>query len=134
MTSVVVHVTFDCRDPYRLAQFWSAVTTRPMADDDEPEDDEASVELEEGPILLFVRNPDSKTVKNRVHVDLQPVTGTRDAEVDRILGIGGTLVADRRKPDGKGWVVIADPEGNEFCVERGAEERANATDEDEGTG
>lgn len=132
MASVVVHVTFDCRDPYGLAQFWSAVTAHPMADDDEPEDDEASVELPEGPILLFVRDPDGKTVKNRVHVDLRPVEGTRDAEVERILGLGASLVADRRTPEGKGWAVLADPEGNEFCVERGAEERAAEEDEPAG--
>ncbi len=63
-----------------------------------------------------------KTVKNRVHVCLRP-DGPRDTEVERLLGIGATLVADRRRPDGTGWAVLADPEGNEFCVLRSAEER-----------
>jgi catechol 2,3-dioxygenase-like lactoylglutathione lyase family enzyme len=124
VTSVVAHITVGCRDPFGLAQFWSAVTGGPMADDDEPEDDEASVELTEGPILLFVRTPDEKLVRNRVHLDLRPAAGTRDEEVTRMLGIGATLVDDRRTPDGKGWAVLADPEGNEFCVERSAAERA----------
>jgi Glyoxalase-like domain len=58
-----------------------------------------------------------------VHLDLQSDT-TRDEEVDRLIGVGATLVDDQRKPDGRGWVVLADPEGNEFCVERSAVEMA----------
>ena len=68
--------------------------------------------------------PEPKTVKNRVHLDLEPTDRTRDEEVERLLKIGATLVADHRRPDGTGWVVLADPEGNEFCVERSAAERA----------
>jgi len=67
--------------------------------------------------------PEPKTVKNRVHLDLMPDDRTRDEEVERLLGIGAALVADHRKPDGGGWVVLADPGGNEFCVERSAAER-----------
>jgi predicted enzyme related to lactoylglutathione lyase len=67
--------------------------------------------------------PEPKTVKNRVHLDLMPDDRTRDEEVERLLGIGATLVADHRRPDGAGWVVLADPEGNEFCIERSAAER-----------
>ncbi len=63
-------------------------------------------------------------MKNRLHVDLQPTDRTRDEEVARLLGIGATLYADHRRPDGKGWAVLADPEGNEFCVERSDAERA----------
>jgi predicted enzyme related to lactoylglutathione lyase len=53
-----------------------------------------------------------------------PTDRTRDEEVERLLGLGATLVADHRRPDGSGWAVLADPEGNEFCVERSAAERA----------
>jgi hypothetical protein len=70
--------------------------------------------------------PEAKTVKNRVHLDLVPADGTRDEEVERLLGIGAILVADHRRSDGMGWVVLADPEGNELCIERGAAERAAA--------
>ncbi|MDQ2582911.1 VOC family protein [Saccharothrix yanglingensis] len=122
MTSLVHHITVDCRDAYGLALFWSAVTGRPVGDDDEPGDPEALVELPSGPGLLFIQVPEEKAVKNRLHLDLQP-DGPRDAEVERLLGLGATLVDDRRTPDGKGWVVLADPEGNEFCVERSAAER-----------
>ena len=53
----------------------------------------------------------------------QPTARSRDEEVARLLGIGATLVEDHRKADGAGWVTLADPEGNEFCVERSARER-----------
>lgn len=65
-------------------------------------------------------------MKNRVHLDVAPKTGTRDEEYARLLAIGATLVDDQRKPDGTGWVVLADIEGNEFCVERGHAERAES--------
>ncbi len=70
--------------------------------------------------------PEGKVVKNRIHLDLQPDT-TRDAEVARLLDLGATLVGDHRRPDGTGWVTLADPAGNEFCVERSTAERAAAT-------
>jgi hypothetical protein len=117
MVSVVQNVTFDCAEPYALARFWNQVTDGPLGDGDVPEDEEVNVLLPGGPTLVFIKVPEGKTVKNRVHVCLRP-RGSREAEVDRLLGIGATLVADRREPDGDGWVVLADPEGNEFCVLR----------------
>jgi predicted enzyme related to lactoylglutathione lyase len=124
MTSVVRHVTFDVaapQEPYLIAQFWSEVVGRPVSPDDKPDDDEVLVEGEPG--LLFIRVPEAKTVKNRVHVDLQPDM-TRDREVERLVRLGAQLVDDQRRPDGTGWVVLADPAGNEFCVERSPAERA----------
>jgi predicted enzyme related to lactoylglutathione lyase len=79
--------------------------------------------LAEGPVLYFNQVPESKTVKNRIHLCLRPET-SRDQEVDRLLGLGATFVADHRNPDGSGWAVLADPEGNEFCVLRSASDRA----------
>ena len=67
--------------------------------------------------------PEGKAVKNRVHLDLVPTDRTRDQEVAWLLELGATTVADHRQPDGGGWVVLADPEGNEVCVERSASER-----------
>jgi predicted enzyme related to lactoylglutathione lyase len=121
MTSAVRHVTIDSADAYRLASFWSQVLGLPVHEDDKPGDEDALIE---GAGLLFVTVPDPKTVKNRVHLDLQPTDRSRDEEVERVLALGATLVDDRRTPDGKGWAVLADPEGNEFCVERSAAERA----------
>ncbi|WP_369274349.1 VOC family protein [Streptomyces sp. R11] len=121
MTSRIRHVTIDSADAYALAGFWSQVLGLPVHEDDEPGNAEVLIE---GAGLLFVTVPERKTLKNRIHVDLQPQDRTRDEEVERLLALGATLVDDRRTPDGKGWAVLADPEGNEFCVERGAAERA----------
>jgi predicted enzyme related to lactoylglutathione lyase len=120
----VRHITFDAHDPYELARFWSALTGYGLRDA-APADDE--VVLATGhpgvPGLLFIRVPEGKTVKNRVHLDIQPPSGTRDAEVERLVGLGALVLEDHRTPDGLGWVVMSDPEGNEFCVERSAVER-----------
>ncbi|MFN8046780.1 MAG: VOC family protein [Dermatophilaceae bacterium] len=62
------------------------------------------------------------------HFDLRPTDGSRDQAVDRALALGAREVADRRTPEGRGWVVLADPEGNEFCLLRSDEERMIAGD------
>ncbi|MFH8367609.1 VOC family protein [Streptomyces sp. NPDC018031] len=124
MTTLIRHITVDCADPYALAGFWSGVLDAPISDEDQPGDDEVLVTAP-GAGLLFIRVPEKKTVKNRVHLDLQPQERSRDEEVDRVLALGATLVADHRRPDGSGWVTLADPEGNEFCVERSASERTD---------
>jgi predicted enzyme related to lactoylglutathione lyase len=127
MTARPRNITFDCSDPYRLAEFWSQVTGYQQDPDDPnlPDDPEALLVGQDGqPNLLFIGVPESKTVKNRVHLDLQPTDRSRDQEVDRLLGLGARLVADHRRPDGTGWAVLADPEGNELCVERSAAERS----------
>ncbi|MFD4986588.1 VOC family protein [Streptomyces sp. NPDC058374] len=123
MTSRVRHITLDSHDPYASGQFWAQVLGGRLADDDFPGDPEALV-LSEGATLLFVTVPEAKTLKNRVHLDLQPEDRTRDEEVTRLLDLGARLVDDRRRPDGRGFAVLADPEGNEFCVEPSAGERA----------
>ncbi|MFJ4836559.1 VOC family protein [Streptomyces sp. NPDC088746] len=123
MTSLVQHITIDCADAYKLAGFWAEVLSSPVSDDDSPGDPEALVEAP-GAALLFVTVPEPKGVKNRVHLDVRPEDRTRDEEVERLLALGATLVADHRKPNGRGWATLADPEGNEFCVECGAAERA----------
>ena len=66
------------------------------------------------PTIVFGPVPEPKTVKNRLHIDVNPVDCTRDEEVERLIGLGA-----RRVDVGQGevsWVVLADPEGNEFCV------------------
>jgi uncharacterized damage-inducible protein DinB len=66
--------------------------------------------------------PEAKVGKNRLHLDLRPGT-PRDVEVQRLVGLGATITADRRTADGAGWVVLVDPEGNELCVEQSGAER-----------
>ncbi|MET8978056.1 VOC family protein [Streptomyces sp. NPDC004539] len=123
MVSVLQNVAIDCANSYELAQFWSKVTGRPLHPDDRPGDPEVQVLLPEGPVLHFNQVPDPKTTKNRLHLCLRPDT-PRDHEVQRLLTLGATLLTDRRNPDGSGWAVLSDPEGNEFCVLRSAAERA----------
>ncbi|GAA1714991.1 VOC family protein [Kribbella yunnanensis] len=122
MTSRVRSVTFDAHNPYELAGFWLQVLRTERPDDDQPGDPYASVPTESG-TLLFEQNNDGKAGKNRLHLDLEP-DGPRDEEVAWLLTLGATIGTDFRNPDGTGWVVMHDPEGNEFCVLRSATERA----------
>jgi predicted enzyme related to lactoylglutathione lyase len=111
MTSAIYCTTVDCAEPRRLADFWSQVLSYKVTFE---EADEVAIEPPEGdcPALLFIRVPESKTVKNRVHVDLNP--DDQDAEVQRLEQLGARRV-DIGQEDAS-WVVMADPEGNEFCV------------------
>ncbi|WP_406280916.1 VOC family protein [Embleya sp. NBC_00896] len=126
MSSHLLHISVDCADPYKLASFWSRVLDHPLGSDDVPGDPEVVVLLPDGPTLLFLQVPEEKAGKNRLHLDLRP-DGPRDEEIERVLGLGARIVADRRNPDGTGWAVLADPEGNEFCVVRSAAERGDVT-------
>jgi uncharacterized damage-inducible protein DinB len=121
MASTAHHVTFDCRDAYAQATWWAQALGGRVSVEDAPGDPEALV-LHRGTPLLFVTVPEGKQAKNRVHLDLQPST-TRAEEVERLVGLGATVVAARTTPEGRGWVVLADPEGNELCVEASAAER-----------
>ncbi|WP_432904935.1 VOC family protein [Micromonospora matsumotoense] len=126
--SVRIHnLSIDCRDTYALSGFWAQVFECPRQPDDLPGDPEAMLLPEGGPEVLFLAVPEGKAVKNRLHLDLEPVDRTRDEEVERLLAVGAVHVDDQRRPDGTGWVVLADPEGNEFCVLRSAAERAATT-------
>ncbi|SNR40655.1 hypothetical protein SAMN06272737_10641 [Blastococcus mobilis] len=123
MASVVQNVAIDCADAYELARFWGRVTGHPLHPEDKPGDRETQVLLAEGPVLHFNQVPEFKKIKNRIHLCLRPET-SREQEVERLLGIGATFVADHRNADGYGWAVLADPEGNEFCVLRSESDRA----------
>ncbi|MGW2372342.1 MULTISPECIES: VOC family protein [Kitasatospora] len=122
MASLVRHVTIDCADPHGLAGFWAQALDGTLGEDDNPGDEEAVVNSA-GASLLFIRVPEGKSAKNRIHLDLQPQDRGRDEEVERLVALGATVLADRRNPDGTGWVTLADPEGNELCVERSHAER-----------
>ncbi|WP_436533950.1 VOC family protein [Actinoplanes sp. HUAS TT8] len=118
MASIIRNVAFDCADPYVLAVFWSEVIGHPVHPSCAPGDHEVVIEPPGGPRLYFQAVPESKQVKNRVHVCLQSPDLGRDAEVDRLLALGATIDSDHRTPDGAGWVVLLDPAGNEFCMTR----------------
>ncbi|HLU72460.1 MAG TPA: VOC family protein [Nonomuraea sp.] len=117
-------VTVDCADPYKLASWWGEALGLPFGEGDKPGDDEVMLETGRYPFLLFIRVPEGKSVKNRLHIDVSATAGsTREQEVERLLRLGATLYEDRRDDEGKGWVTMLDPEGNEFCVCRSQAER-----------
>ena len=113
-SSVFYSVVVDAQDPMGLAEFWSAVLGQPIVFEDD-EGEEVAVAKDKGspPALLFVKNDDPKVVKNRLHIDLNPTD--QEAEVERIIGLGAKPV-DIGQTGDETWVVLADPEGNEFCV------------------
>lgn len=123
MTSVISHLTFDALDACAQSVFWGKVLgySDDPEDPNEPGDEECMIySPDRGMRILFIEVPDAKQVKNRLHLDLKPASGTRDDEAARLLDMGAILVADRRREDGSGWFTLADPEGNEFCVLRSA--------------
>jgi predicted enzyme related to lactoylglutathione lyase len=129
MTAVISHTTIDAADAYAQSLFWAKVLGYAEDPDDpnEPGHEECMIFSPDGRTrVLFIEVPDTKQVKNRMHFDLVPAEGTRDAEAARLVSIGATVVDDLRRPDGSGWVVLADPEGNEFCILRSEAERAAA--------
>jgi catechol 2,3-dioxygenase-like lactoylglutathione lyase family enzyme len=135
MTSRVSHTTIDCRDAFALSQWWKGVLDYGDVDGDPnlPGHDECMIVSPDGSHrLLFIEVPEGKTVKNRLHLDLEPVEGARDDELARLLGHGAVEVADHRGQygPGTGWVVLADPEGNEFCILRNLAEREGAASAD----
>lgn len=126
MVSRVSHTTFDCRDAYALSGWWKEVLgyTDVPGDPNEPGHQECMiVDPVTGHRLLYIEVPEHKQVKNRVHLDLMPTDRSRDEEVERVLELGGRALADLRNEDGTGWMVVADPEGDELCILRSDEER-----------
>jgi hypothetical protein len=118
MASRASNFCIDAADPYAQTLWWAQVLEDFRIDDSwemTPGDEECGLVGPDDRFLLFLKVPEPKTVKNRMHICLRPTDRSRDEEVDRILGLGAALVNDLRKGE-RGWAVLADPEGNEFCV------------------
>jgi predicted enzyme related to lactoylglutathione lyase len=114
-TGPIGAVAVDCADPAEMARFWSAATDWTAHDVGESW---AALRSASGvgPYLEFIRTADVKTVQNRVHLDLRPYPGDDHAEeVERLRALGATD-ADIGQTGAEPWTVLADPEGNEFCV------------------
>lgn len=127
MTSFISHTTVDSADAYTLSKWWEGVLDYIMLPDDPnlPGHEECMITSRDGSHkVLFIEVPDAKQGKNRIHFDLRPVEGTRDEELARLVDHGAKPIDDLRRPDGTGWMVLADPEGNEFCILRGETEVA----------
>lgn len=112
MVARIGEIVIDCSDAHRAAEFWAAALGYTVTESDET----GAVVAGHGvvPTLLFWNSTDVKLHKNRLHFDICPTEGsTRDAEVARLEALGATRLGT---PEGKSWVVMADPVGNEFCV------------------
>jgi hypothetical protein len=115
MASRLTEIVIDSADPGRLGQFWAQVLDyRVIAEEDG--DVAIAGPPGSGPDILFQKVPEGKAVKNRIHFDVNATDRGQAAEVERLVALGA-----RRVDIGQGdvrWVVLADPEGNEFCVLR----------------
>lgn len=128
MTSRITELSVDCADPAALARFWAAALDYVVLDED-PElveigpagraDEQLLADVRSGPVaptIFFARVPEEKVVKNRLHLDVSPIDTDRDTEVARLEALGARST-DLAPPE-TSWVVMLDPEGNEFCVLR----------------
>src|SRR5215467_7501801 len=119
MSSAILNVTFDCSDPGAVARFWAAVTGWALHEEGlQAGQQEYSVgpPAEGGIRLYFVAVPEPKVVKNRIHLDVIP-PGNQQQEIARLVELGASVAGNQ--PADAGWVIMLDPEGNEFCVEAG---------------
>ncbi|MGC5531364.1 VOC family protein [Streptomyces sp. SR-10] len=124
MASKFTELAIDCADPAGLARFWCSVLDYEVRDEDAEEGvvtigPRAAAEAEGRPgpvppVLTFARVPEGKSVKNRLHIDVSPSDREQGDEVRRLIGLGACR-ADVGQGDAS-WIVLTDPEGNEFCV------------------
>jgi hypothetical protein len=133
VTSFISHTTIDCHNAYDLSEWWKPVLgyVDPEGDPNEPGHEECMIrDPESGHQVLFIEVPDPVLPAKRIHFDLRPREGTRDQELARLLTHGATKVLDTRGNwgPGTGWVVLADPEGNEFCILRSLAETAKTVE------
>lgn len=127
MTSRVSHTTFNCHNAFELSEWWKQLLDYVDLPDDpnEPGHEECMIlDPISGHRLLFIEVDELQEAEGRVHLDLAPSDRRRDEEIDRVLTLGATEVTDRRHANGTGWMVLADPAGNHFCIVRGDAERS----------
>ena len=118
MAASLLAVVVDCRDPSALARFWATALAREVA---ERNSDEFLVRdlTEASTPLYFMKVPEPKVTKNRLHIDVL-TDGPMEDEVRRLADAGAACIEVRQDPDTLSnpdtWTVMTDPEGNEFCV------------------
>ena len=114
MAALLREIVVDCNEPRLVADFWGQVLGWRVQEDDGVLWMSASCDPFPDLLLVFIEVPEHKSVKNRIHLDVNPVGCSQDDEVARLTSLGA-----HRVDVGQGespWVVLADPEGNEFCV------------------
>lgn len=116
MSTTIKHITFDSHDALVAATFWAA--TLGMEVVGEPSEHFAVVGgpllPKQHPVLMFLKVPEGKQLKNRVHLDLETTDGV-EHEIARLIELGARRVEDKDVWNTQ-WTIMADPEGNEFCV------------------
>ncbi|SEF20941.1 hypothetical protein SAMN05421837_101629 [Amycolatopsis pretoriensis] len=111
----ILAIAVDCRRPDLLAEFWKQALGQGKSRTwtDSHGLTYRQLDFDDGPALLFQPVPEEKAGKNRLHLDLAPAEGDQRAEVERLVMLGAKVLDD---PPDDPWIVLADPEGNEFCV------------------
>lgn len=112
MVSVWENLVVDATDPARLARWWAEALGYQIVNE-LPDEVEIRRTPDTLPGVVFVPVPEGKETKNRLHIDLRPAD--QEAEIERLVNMGARHVDVGQSPDDS-WVVLADPEGNEFCV------------------
>lgn len=121
MALFISHTTIDALDASAQSVWWGGLLgyNQDPEDPNEPGQEECMIySPDRSHRVLFLDVPDAKQLKNRLHFDLRPTDRTRDEEIERVRALGASDVDDVRLPNGGGWLVMADPEGNEFCILR----------------
>lgn len=123
MSCFVSHTTIDCHNAYELSEWWRPVLGYVDLDGDpnEPGHEECMIrDPGSGHQILFIEVSEPDLPAKRIHFDVRPRERSRDEEIAWLIEYGATEVADHRgiHGPGSGWVTLADPEGNQFCVLR----------------
>lgn len=120
MTSRITELVIDCADPERLARFWSEVLGYVELDREGGAIEIGPPDVGFGglqPTIILSPSTDPRNGKLRLHIDVNPVDRDQDAELERLLALGAER-ADVGQTGNESWHVLADPEGNEFCLLR----------------
>lgn len=124
-----VDTSINCANAFELSEWWKQLLgfIDIAGGPNEAGDEECTiVDPHSGHQLLFIEVDELQEPEGRIHFDLAPIDRRRDDEIERAIALGATEVADRRKADGTGWMVLADPGGNHFCIVRSDEERRSS--------
>ncbi|HAY44327.1 MAG TPA: glyoxalase [Micrococcaceae bacterium] len=117
MSCRFAELAIDCKNPVLIARFWAEALDFTVLSEEVglvtigPAE---KASLGPHPVLTFAQVPEEKSLKNRLHIDVRPIDCTQDEEVERLLSLGATY-PETLSPD-VSWVILLDPEGNEFCV------------------